>query len=251
MKTQIKLVILLVLLGSGFLLAQSTGKIYGKIIDAKSGSPLPGANVMLKGTKLGAATDPEGNYFIVNIPPGNYTMRSMFIGFKEVEKQNINVEAGKATKVNFNLESNSKFEMDEKLEQFYLQPLPENVQKDLAKLKAENKIEYQKKLIQISLKYQSQKSGGKNYTESLGKIKEKIDQLVEKYKTVNDQDKRKVIEGNVRELLLKQYELREEKMQSEISKLAEGIQKLKYELQLYREEKDKIINKQLESILDK
>ena len=50
--------------------AGTTGKVAGVIKDAKSGEVLPGANVVVLGTRLGATTDPDGNYFILNVPPG-------------------------------------------------------------------------------------------------------------------------------------------------------------------------------------
>lgn len=59
-----------------------TGKIAGFITDAKTGEPLPGVNVVLKGTSMGAATDIEGYYVILNVPPGTYTLEASFVGYK-------------------------------------------------------------------------------------------------------------------------------------------------------------------------
>ena len=39
-----------------------TGKVTGRITDAETGEPLPGANVLLKETNIGASTDLEGYY---------------------------------------------------------------------------------------------------------------------------------------------------------------------------------------------
>ena len=47
--------------------AGTTGKIAGTVKDAQSGEPLAGVNVFLEGTSLGAATDVDGTYFIINI----------------------------------------------------------------------------------------------------------------------------------------------------------------------------------------
>jgi TonB-linked SusC/RagA family outer membrane protein len=52
---------------SNFLLAQTTFKISGKVTDSKSGAPLIGANVILKPTILGAATDVNG-MFSIDVP---------------------------------------------------------------------------------------------------------------------------------------------------------------------------------------
>ena len=51
------------------LLAQARGRIVGRITDAVSGDFLMGANVMIKGTSFGAASDREGRFRINNVPP--------------------------------------------------------------------------------------------------------------------------------------------------------------------------------------
>ncbi|MCX6136009.1 MAG: TonB-dependent receptor [Ignavibacteriales bacterium] len=53
-------------------MAGTTGKIAGRILDAKSNEPLIGASVIVVGTTYGGATDVDGNYYINNIPPGSY-----------------------------------------------------------------------------------------------------------------------------------------------------------------------------------
>ena len=51
-------------------MAQTTGKISGTIKDDDTKEPLIAANVIVKNTNLGAASDIEGYYSIVNIKPG-------------------------------------------------------------------------------------------------------------------------------------------------------------------------------------
>ena len=53
--------------------AQTTGKIAGTITD-QNGEPLPGVNVRLVDTDQGNATNVNGEYFILNIKPGTYTL---------------------------------------------------------------------------------------------------------------------------------------------------------------------------------
>ena len=43
-----------------------TGKIAGNVFDQSAGEPLHGANVIIDGTTMGASTDEEGFYFIIN-----------------------------------------------------------------------------------------------------------------------------------------------------------------------------------------
>ncbi len=65
------------------------GRITGKVVD-ETGSPLPGASVMLTGTNLGTTTDSNGN-FVLSVPEGTYTVTVSFIGFKKLEYPDIKV----------------------------------------------------------------------------------------------------------------------------------------------------------------
>ncbi|MCI0496617.1 TonB-dependent receptor [candidate division KSB1 bacterium] len=84
--------------------AQSVkGKIAGKLVDAETGGPLIGANVVLQGTNMGAASDLEGNYLIMGVPPGQYTILVMMMGYSKVTISDVVVEAGQVIKVNASL----------------------------------------------------------------------------------------------------------------------------------------------------
>lgn len=76
----------------------STGRIEGTITD-ESGEPLPGVNVIVRGTTFGAATDIDGNYVIKGIRPGEYNIEMRFIGFEVVLLTGIRVEAGEVTRL--------------------------------------------------------------------------------------------------------------------------------------------------------
>jgi outer membrane receptor protein involved in Fe transport len=58
-----------------------TGRLTGKVTDAATGAPIPGATVLLEGTTLGYATDAEGRYLIIGIPPGTYNVRFSSVGY--------------------------------------------------------------------------------------------------------------------------------------------------------------------------
>jgi outer membrane receptor for ferrienterochelin and colicin len=64
--------------------AGTTGKLSGTIKDSQTGEPLVGANIIIVGTDLGAAANVDGNYFILNIPPGNYSVKISYIGYESV-----------------------------------------------------------------------------------------------------------------------------------------------------------------------
>lgn len=84
--------------------AGTTGKIKGIIKDAKSGEPLPGVNVVIQGTTLGAATDADGFYIILLVPPGNYTMEASMIGYTTKLATEVHVNIDRTAIVDFNLE---------------------------------------------------------------------------------------------------------------------------------------------------
>lgn len=97
-----KLYILLVLfLFSAVLFAQDTGKIAGKVTD-DNGNPASGANVYLQGTMMGAASDANGEYVILKVPVGNYTLVVDYVGYKS-QSATVSVSSGETTEQNFTL----------------------------------------------------------------------------------------------------------------------------------------------------
>ncbi len=96
--------VLLIILPS-FSFGGTTGKIAGTVRDAATGAPLPGCNVLIPGTSLGAASDLGGQYYIINVPPGTYTLRTTMIGYRIVNKTGVQVNADLTTRIDFPLES--------------------------------------------------------------------------------------------------------------------------------------------------
>jgi outer membrane receptor for ferrienterochelin and colicin len=85
------------------LFAGTTGKISGTIIDAKTGEPLPGVNIVVVGTTYGAVTDFEGNYNIINLSPGTYTIKVSAIGYSSITLNTIKVNIDLTTREDFKL----------------------------------------------------------------------------------------------------------------------------------------------------
>lgn len=99
-------VVSILLLITSVAIAQ-TGRVIGKVVDQQTQEPLIGANVIIVGTSLGAATDVNGNYIISQVPPGNYTIKASYIGYQDVTIEQTRVVAGLSAEVNFNLPSST------------------------------------------------------------------------------------------------------------------------------------------------
>ena len=91
------------LAGPGLTYSQSTGKIMGKVTDASTGEGIPFANVMVEGTTTGAASDVEGNFVILNVPPGKYNVTASYIGYQKVTTRAVTVNVGFTTALNIKL----------------------------------------------------------------------------------------------------------------------------------------------------
>ena len=82
----------------------SNGKITGKVSEKATGSPAVGVNVILIDTYLGAATDENGRFTILNIPPGTYSIRVDAIGFATITMKDVRVTTAQTTELSFTLE---------------------------------------------------------------------------------------------------------------------------------------------------
>jgi outer membrane receptor protein involved in Fe transport len=83
-------------------LAGETGKIAGRVLD-EAGQPLVSANVVIVGEDLGAASDAEGYYVILNVPAGTYTVEASMIGYREMNVTDVRVDPDRTAPVDFRL----------------------------------------------------------------------------------------------------------------------------------------------------
>jgi TonB-dependent receptor len=90
-------VLLALFVTSSFLYAAPSGKISGQVKTADTKEPLPGANVFLQGTKLGASTDLNGNFVIPIVPAGHYKLVIRYIGY-QTKTIDLNVGEGQELK---------------------------------------------------------------------------------------------------------------------------------------------------------
>ncbi|HOY43696.1 MAG TPA: TonB-dependent receptor [bacterium] len=96
-------ILLLIFFIASDLHAAPGGKISGRVTDRATRQPLPGANVMIKDTRLGAVTDPDGYYFIINVPPGTYRLQASLMGYATVVQEDLDVNLNQTTNADFTL----------------------------------------------------------------------------------------------------------------------------------------------------
>jgi outer membrane receptor protein involved in Fe transport len=87
--------------------AQTTGKVVGRVTDAETGEALPSANVIIVDTKLGAATDLDGDFLILNVPPGIYSIEARMVGYGTVRQEGVQISVNRTTNTDFALSTTS------------------------------------------------------------------------------------------------------------------------------------------------
>ncbi|MEW5799214.1 MAG: TonB-dependent receptor [Bacteroidota bacterium] len=99
------LLISLIVLSFRGIAQTNTGSISGEIRDAITKQPLPGANILIAGTKLGATANESGYYVIKNIEPGTYTLHASMIGYERSTNTDVVVHPQRNKTVHFGLKS--------------------------------------------------------------------------------------------------------------------------------------------------
>ncbi len=75
--------VFLLWLCAGIVLAQTPGStLTGRVLDAKTGEPLPFASVYINNTARGTTADSSGNYRLINVPPGNQELIGSLLGYQ-------------------------------------------------------------------------------------------------------------------------------------------------------------------------
>lgn len=97
---RVALILLLLMVLALPAFAQTGGKIVGQVVDATNDTPMAGANVSIQGTALGSSTDLDGQFFILRVPPGIYTVQVSFVGYSNSIIENVAVSIDLTTTVN-------------------------------------------------------------------------------------------------------------------------------------------------------
>ena len=90
---------------TGLNFAQSRGKIVGKVTDKKNSEPLIGVNVLVQDLNIGDATDANGEFIILNIPPGTYNIEARMLGYQAQIIKGVKIVSGLTVHLDFELET--------------------------------------------------------------------------------------------------------------------------------------------------
>ncbi len=93
------------IISTGILLAGTTGKIAGHVRDAQTHEALAGVNIVIEGTALGAAADPDGYYVILNVPPGKHNIVASGVGYVKKTYVDVTVSIDLTTTLDIDLSS--------------------------------------------------------------------------------------------------------------------------------------------------
>ncbi len=87
--------------------ASTTGKLTGIVKDSKTGEPLVGVNIVIEGTSMGAASNIDGYYVILNVPPGTYSVKASFIGYSPMRFTGMRIMIDQTTTLDIELQDQS------------------------------------------------------------------------------------------------------------------------------------------------
>ncbi len=85
------------------LFAGTSGKISGTVRDSRTKEPLPGVNLIVEGTTLGASSSIDGRYVILNVPPGRHKVMASLIGYRRFEVNELRVSVDFTTPLDIDL----------------------------------------------------------------------------------------------------------------------------------------------------
>nr|MBN2276115.1 TonB-dependent receptor [candidate division Zixibacteria bacterium] len=85
-------------------MAAKSGSITGQIVDSETGNPIIGASVYIKDTRMGAASDLDGNFIVKLVPPGTYILAVSSIGYAGITIEQVVVEEDTPTALNCTLD---------------------------------------------------------------------------------------------------------------------------------------------------
>jgi outer membrane receptor protein involved in Fe transport len=97
-------IIIILSLWANSAFTQVSGQVSGRISDVDTGENLPGANVQILDTFLGASSDVDGSFLIRRVPPGKFRLRASFMGYKS-STVDVEIKPGRIFNIDFELKS--------------------------------------------------------------------------------------------------------------------------------------------------
>ncbi|WP_080904814.1 TonB-dependent receptor [Parabacteroides sp. Marseille-P3160] len=94
---------LLLFISTCYSIAQNTGSVIGVVLDKETREPLIGAAVLIEGSTLGTSTDLDGNFAIVDLRPGSYTVLIKYVGYAPIRQENVVVTKGQSAVLNIDM----------------------------------------------------------------------------------------------------------------------------------------------------
>ncbi len=88
--------------------SEESCSIEGTVSDS-AGNPFIGATVMVIGTSYGAMTNANGEYFIINLQPGEYSVQACIVGMQDSTISEVSLDAGSETELDFILHPRSLY----------------------------------------------------------------------------------------------------------------------------------------------
>ncbi|MBO9730726.1 MAG: TonB-dependent receptor [Chitinophaga sp.] len=84
------------------------GQIRGRVVDFETSQPLPGATVLISGSKMGTQSNEKGFYELKNLPAGKYTLEVRYIGYSPSILSNVSIQTGKEVVMDVKMEISNK-----------------------------------------------------------------------------------------------------------------------------------------------
>ncbi len=103
-RVAVTLVLISILLPTDAASQVTTGKVQGRVTDARTGDPIARAMVRVDGTTLANITNDQGFYFINEVPPGLQSIRAEVLGYQGSVLEDQRILAGQTVTLNFELQ---------------------------------------------------------------------------------------------------------------------------------------------------
>lgn len=222
----IKLISIILL--STILCHAQNAKVFGTVKASDTNSPILGGNIILENTNdnskiYGAATVEGGKYLITKIPTGKYRLTVNAMGYKPIIIEGILLGEGDAKNSNFLMDPDPYFEMQEKMEDFYLAGLDKELAESLKnELKTIDQTTYQRMLLDTyynSLIIQNNSKREKEMNLDLLQLEVDATILVAKYEKSKDED----LLEQARSKLDKYYSLSDMLLEHQIQQLRKQL----------------------------